>query len=185
MKRNNLSSTYSTSKVNLEQLIDDIEKPNNQEPLQRPVSAGGQGVGGIPPTLAQEHLQFVDGIDEVPEWLRDTVWALITRMNQLTYIDSDFDFERMMCGVRSQLRPLVMKRKLSLIDMQQIEYYVGVQLRKSKKGIERRYIVPGFQDITHREMAESKSVIEEPQRGFGAAGMVGGMQNRRRSRGGN
>lgn len=182
MKRNNLSSTYNTDKLNLEQMINDMQQPDNTEPLQRPVSAGGSGVGGIPPTMTQEHLQFVDGIDEVPAWLRDTVWALITRMNQLTYIDSDFDFERMMCGVRSQLRPLVMKRKLSLIDMQQIEYFVGVQLRKSKKGLERKYIVPGFQDITHREMAESRSVIDEPQRGFSAAGMLGGMQSSRRRR---
>lgn len=163
MKRKNLSGTYHKG-VNLEQLLDDIEKEPSQKPVtERPMSAGGSG-GGMPPTLTQEHLQFVDGIDEVPPWLQTTVWALVTRMNQLTYIDSDFDFERMMCGVRSQLRPLVMKRKLSLIDMQQIEYYVGVQLRKSKNGRERRNIVPGYQDITHKEVLDTSTVTENRMR---------------------
>jgi hypothetical protein len=101
-------------------------------------------------------------------------------MNQLTYIDSDFDFERMGCGVRAQLRPLVWKRKLSLLDMQQIEYYVGVQLRKSKKGLERRYIVPGYQDITHNEISHQSSVIEENQRGFAAQGMLSKLPGRNR-----
>ena len=183
MQRKNLSSTYG-KKINLEQVLDDIQSQTSQQQvsIQKPVSAGGVMVGGMPATLSQEHLQFVDGIDEVPEWLQKTVWALITRMNQLTYIDSDFDFERMMCGVRAQLRPLVMKRKLSLIDMQQIEYFVGVQLRKSKRGLERKYIVPGYQDITHQEIQRGGSVIDEQQKGFAAQGMLQKVGRRRDSR---
>lgn len=171
----------SHNKMNIQQVIEDMANPQTQQPMmQKPVSAGGTSV--TPITMTQEHLQFVDGIDEVPEWLRGEVWALVTRMNQLTYIDSDYDFERMLAGVRSQLRPLYWKRKISLLEMQQIEYFVGVQLRKSKLGKERKYIVPGYQDITHSEISNTGSVIDESQHGFAAHGLAQKMPRRRNER---
>jgi hypothetical protein len=175
VQRKNLSGTY-TKRLSVEQVIDDVSKeiqnstgdyPQNQSVTTRPPSAGGRSE--IPLTLSQEHLQFVDGIDEVPAWLQEQAWALVTRMNQLTYIDGDFDFERMMCGVRSQLRPLVWKRKLTTLDMQSIEYFVGVQLRKSKGGRERDKIAPGFQTIVHQEMGGVGGIIDQNSGGGNAA----------------
>ena len=171
MEKKNLSATY-TKKVSVSNVINDMsaQVQAQQIALAKPVSAGGRGE--IPATLGQEHLQFVDGIDEVPPWLQAEVWALITRMNQLTYIDGDFDFERLMCGVRSMLRPLQWSRKLTINDVSQIAYFVSIQLRKSKKGLERRYIVPGYQDITHRETNSTATVVDERQGGFAAQGMI-------------
>lgn len=175
MQRKNLSGTY-TKRLSVEQVIDEVSKEiqtasgetsRNQTSAARPPSAGGKSE--IPLTLSQEHLQFVDGIDEVPLWLQEQAWALVTRMNQLTYIDDGFDFERMMCGVRSQLRPLVWKRKLTTLDMQSIEYYVGVQLRKSKGGRERDKIAPGFQTIVHQEMGNTGGIIDQNAGGGNAA----------------
>jgi len=174
MQRKNLSGTY-TKRLSVEQVIDDVSKEIHQKSggyesqtvTLRPPSAGGKSE--IPLTLSQEHLQFVDGIDEVPEWLQEQAWALVTRMNQLTYIDGDFDFERICCGVRSQLRPLVWKRKLTTLDMQSIEYFVGIQLRKSKFGRERTNIAPGFQTIVHQEMGASGGIIDQNAGGGNAA----------------
>lgn len=181
MQRKSLSSTYG-KRSSLEQAIEDIQKPITEQPLSKPVSAGGTNPNGIPASPSQEHLQFVDGIDEVPVWLQNIVWAIITRMNQLTYIDSDFDFERMMCGVRMQLRPLVWKRKLTLLDMSQIEYFVGVQLRKSKSGRERRNIVPGYQVIAHQEAVTNQSLIDSPSQNNAAYGAMNKMNPRRSGR---
>jgi len=180
MKKKNLSATYN-KRVSVSNVVDDIANAVTQEQSisQRPVSAGGRS--DIPATLSQEHLQFVDGTDEVPPWLQQTVWALVTRMNQLTYIDGDFDFERMMCGVRAMLRPFRWARKISLGDMSQIEYFVGVQLRKSKHGLERKFIAPGYSSITHQELSGTPTVIEERQGGFAAHGMVNKLQSGRRS----
>jgi hypothetical protein len=180
MKKKNVSATYSR-RVSVANVVEDVSNAETQQQAvsQRPVSAGGRS--DIPATLSQEHLQFVDGIDEVPPWLQATVWALITRMNQLTYIDGDFDFERMMCGVRAMLRPFRWARKISLADMSQIEYFVGVQLRKSKHGLERKFIAPGFTSITHQELQGNPTVIDERQGGFAAQGMVNKLQGGRRS----
>lgn len=183
MQKKNLSATYS-KKVSVANIIDDLSNEVNARKTaeNKPISAGGRGE--IPATLGQEHLQFVDGTDEVPEWLQSTVWALTTRMNQLTYIDGDFDFERLMCGVRSMLRPLQWSRKLTINDVSQICYFVSIQLRKSKLGLERKYIVPGYQDITHHEIAGGRTVIDEQPRGFAAQGMINNIRgggNYRRS----
>lgn len=175
MQKKNLSSTYS-KKMSVANVIDDISNEEQADRIaqNKPISAGGRGE--IPATLGQEHLQFVDGIDEVPDWLQGTVWALITRMNQLTYIDSDFDFERLQCGVRAMLRPLQWTRKLTIHDVSQISYFVSIQLRKSKRGLERKYIVPGYQDITHNEISGGRTVIEDQQRGFAAQGMINNLR---------
>ena len=182
MQKNNLSSAY-TKKISVANAMTDMtaERQARQTAAIKPVSAGGRS--DIPATLGQEHLQFVDGIDEVPEWLQAQVWGLITRMNQLTYINDDMDFERLQCGVRAMLRPLQWSRKLKIDDVSQIAYFVSIQLRKSKKGLERRYIVPGYQDITHHETAVGHTVVDEPQRNFAAQGMVSKANQGRQYRG--
>lgn len=176
MQKKDLAKTY-TKKVGVKQALEDMARGPPQV-LVRPVSAGG--MSAIPATLSQEYLQFTLGIDEVPEWMRDKVWALITRMNNLTIIDGDFDFERMMHGVRAMLRSMHWERKITLLEMNEIEYYVGVQLRRSKMGKQLKYISPGYQQILHEEATTNNSVIDEKQAGNSAMGFIGGKQQPRR-----
>ena len=172
MQKKDLSKTY-VKKVGVRQALEEAGKPTSA-PLARPVSAGGHSP--YPTTLSQEYLQFVMGTDEVPEWMRDKVWALTTRMNNLTIIDGDFDFERMMHGVRAMLRAMHWERQITLLEMNEIEYYVGVQLRRSKGGKQLRYTSPGFQQILHEESTSKESVIDERQGGSSAMGLLGGQK---------
>jgi hypothetical protein len=168
MQKKDLSKTY-TKKIGVKQALEDMSR-GPPTPISRPVSAGG--MSAIPPTLSQEYLQFVLGIDEVPDWMRAKVWALITRMNNLTIIDGDFDFERMMHGVRAMLRSMHWERQITLLEMNEIEYYVGVQLRRSKSGKQLKYVSPGYQQILHQEGASSDSLVEERQNGNAAMGLL-------------
>jgi len=174
MQKKDLQKTY-TKKVGVKQVLETMARGTPEE-ISRPVSAGGKSAA--PVTLSQEYLLFVDGIDEVPPWLRDTGWAIVSRMNSLTYIDGDFDFERLMHGVRAMLRAMIWQRKIDLNEAIQIENFVGVQFRKSKGGKERRLIAPGYQDITHSE-SSSSSVLDERQSGNAAMGLLH-KQNPRR-----
>ena len=170
MLKKDLAKTY-TKKVGVKQLLEDLHRGPPEE-IPRPVAAGGRSVAGIPTSMSEEYLRFVDGIDEVPPWLRSIGWAIISRMNALTYIDGDFDFERIMHGVRAMLRALQWDRKLTMNEAMQIENYVGIQLRKSKLGKERRLIAPGYQDITHTEANNAGSVIDERAQGNAAMGLL-------------
>jgi hypothetical protein len=170
MDRRNLDRTY-MKKTGVKQVMEDLQKPTPTM-LQRPVSAGG--TSGHPATLSQEYLQFVLGIDEVPPELREKAWALITRMNQLTVIDGDFDFERMQHGVRAMLRAMLWERKISLLEMNQLEYYVGVQLRRSRGGKQLRYVAPGYSQILHQEESTKDSVIDGSPNSNSAIGVFGG-----------
>jgi hypothetical protein len=170
MDRRNLDRTY-MKKTGVKQVIEDLQKPTPQI-VSRPVSAGGQSTH--PATLSQEYLMFILGTDEVPSHLRESAWALATRMNQLTIIDSDFDFERMMHGVRAMLRSLMWERKISLLEMNQLEYYVGVQLRRSRSGKQLRLVAPGYQQILHQEETTKDSVIDGAPNSNSAIGVFGG-----------
>ena len=169
MDKRNLSRFY-TKKIGVKQALEEMRRPEPL-PLARPVSAGG--VSQSPATLSQEYLQFALGIDEVPPWMRDTMWALVTRMNNLTIIDGDMDFERLMHGVRAMLRAMLWERKITLNEMTQIEYYVGVQLRRSRGGKQLTLVSPGYQKMVHEEVTSKETVIDgENQPGHAAAGFL-------------
>ena len=170
MDRRNLDRTY-MKKTGVKQVLEDMQKPTPSI-IPRPVSAGG--ASGHPATLSQEYLMFILGTDEVPPHLREAAWALATRMNQLTIIDTDFDFERMMHGVRSMLRSLMWERKISLLEMNQLEYYVGVQLRRSRDGRQLRLVAPGYSQILHQEESTKDSVIDGGPNSNSAIGVFGG-----------
>jgi len=168
MQKKNLSKTY-TKKVGLAQVIDDANR-DPIIPLSRPVSAGGPS--STPATLSQEYLQFILGIDEVPDWMRSVVWAVITRMNALTIIPDPEDFERLSHGVRAMLRAMMWERKISLKEMNEIEYYVGIQLRRSRGAQQLRWVSPGYQQIIHQESVSHNAVVDERQQGNAAMGLL-------------
>ena len=175
MDKKNLAKTY-IKKVGVKQTMEDMARGPPVQ-IARPVSAGGQSQ--IPATLSQEYLQFMLGIDEVPDWMRAKVWALITRMNNLTVIDGDFDFERMMHGVRAMLRSMHWERQITLLEMNEIEYYVGVQLRRSKAGKQLKYVSPGYQQILHQEGSAHDTVIDERHGGNAAMGLLNKQGSKR------
>jgi len=159
MDKRNLARVY-TRKVGVKQVLENLQNPEPTQ-LPRPISAGGQSQ--YPATMSQEYLQFALGIDEVPAWMRDKMWALVTRMNNLTIIDGDFDFERMMHGVRAMLRAMQWERKITLLEANEIEYYVGVQLRRSKGGKQLKYVSPAYQEHVHAETTNQGTVIDGSQ----------------------
>ena len=168
MEKKNLSRFY-TRKVGVKQSIEEMQKPTPQI-LARPVSAGG--LSPIPATLSQEYLMFVLGIDEVPPEFRGDNWALVTRMNNMTIVSDENDFERMTHGIRAMLRPMCWDRKITLRDMNNLEYYAGVQLRRSRGGRQLKYISPGYSQILHEESSTKDSVIDEKNAGNAAMGIL-------------
>lgn len=162
--------------VGLQQIVND-EAEHRPPPPPRPVSAGGIIPGGAPAALTQEHLAFVDGTDEIPDRLRSKVWAVITRMNALTFIPDYSDFERLQHGVMAILINMAINDEITLKDYQEIAYYVAIQLRKSVRGIERKLISPVYSEIAHQELT-SKSVLEENARNPAATGLMGRLGSR-------
>lgn len=157
MDKKSLARVY-TKKVGVKQVLEDMQRPAPAT-LVRPVSAGGPS--NLPASPSQEYLQFAVGTDEVPPEIREHMWALVTRMNTLTVIDGDMDFERMMHGVRAMCRAMHWERKITLNEMNQIEYYVGVQLRRSRGGKQIKLISPGYQTMVHEEVSNTETVLDE------------------------
>jgi hypothetical protein len=158
MDRKHLSRSY-IKQVGVRQIVDDVAEQRPPAPM-RPASAGGILPGGAPAAMSQEYLMFVDGTDEIPDRLRSKVWAVTSRMNQLTYVPDYMDFERLMHGVYAILINMSINDEITLKDYEEVVYYVGIQLRKSVKGIERKHVSPVYSEVAHQELT-SKSILEE------------------------
>jgi hypothetical protein len=121
------------------------------------------GAGGVPPTLSQEYLQFVDGTDEIPEWIRKKYWGLLTRMNQLTQIKDERELSRMEASIRAIVRPFVWRTKVSSEEMFMVQHYAKTQVLKAVGGKERRLIAPQLSEITRKEEYHDMSVLSRNQ----------------------
>ena len=148
--------------------------------MATPVAAGGRREDSNP-TLSQDMLQFLDGIDEVPERLLPNVWSLITRHNQLTNVAGTIDHYKLMAGVRMQLRPLVWRGILTVSDMNNIMYYVGIQLRKSLHRGERLSLAPNHTELIREEYSSDNNTLIPSQGGgnFAAQGALNKIGFRR------
>jgi hypothetical protein len=175
MDRKNLANTY-MKKVGVKQVIDEMQRPAPVE-ARRPVSAGGPAERPI--TLSQEYLQFILGTDEVPAWMREKAPLVATRMNQLTIIHGDFDFERMLHGVRAILTMMQWDGELEPMEAVQFEYFIGVQLRRSRDGKQLRYVAPGYSQILHEESSATGTVIDGTQNQNAAIGLFGNKKGGR------
>jgi len=111
------------------------------------------------PTLSQEYLHFVDGTDEVPEWIKKKYWGIITRMNQLTQIGSEKELARVEASIRAMIRPFIWKTKVSSEEMFMIQHYTKTQVLKAFRGTERRLIAPQLQEITRNEIVTEGSLL--------------------------
>jgi hypothetical protein len=169
MDRKNLSRSY-IKQVGVRQVMDDASEQRPPAPM-RPISAGGVTPGGAPAGMSQEYCMFVDGTDEIPDRLRGKVWGIITRMNALTYIPDYMDFERLYHGVQAILINMTVNDEITLKDNEEILYYVGIQLRKSVKGIERKLISPVYTEVAHQELT-SRSILEETRNSPAATGLM-------------
>ncbi len=145
---------------------------------------GGQvtpmsGQAGIPPTLSQEYLQFVDGTDEIPEWFRKKYWGILTRMNQFTQIRNEFEQEKMEASMRAMLRPFQWHNKIPSEDYFMIQHFGKIQMLKAFKGIERRLVAPQLSEITRREEYSDNTVINKNvQTPGGVRGAISGVFGR-------
>jgi hypothetical protein len=124
-----------------------------------PMIGGAQS--GLPPTLSQEYLQFVDGTDEIPEWFRKKYWGIITRMNQLTQIKDEREQGRVEASIRAMIRPFVWKSNITSEEMFMIQHYTKTQILKAFRGTERRLIAPQLQEITRHETYADGSVLNK------------------------
>jgi hypothetical protein len=124
-----------------------------------PMIGGSQS--GLPPTLSQEYLQFVDGTDEIPDWFRKKYWGIITRMNQLTQIKDERELSRVEASIRAMIRPFVWKNNITSEEMFMIQHYTKTQILKAFRGTERRLIAPQLQEITRHETYSDGSVLSK------------------------
>jgi hypothetical protein len=175
MDRKNLSRSY-IKQVGVRQIVDDVAEQRPPAPV-RPVSAGGVIPGGAPAAMSQEYLMFVDGTDEIPERLRAKVWAVTSRMNQLTYLPDYDDFERLMHGATAILINMSINDEITLKDYEEITYFIGIQLRKSVKGIERKHVSPVYSEVAHQELT-SKSILEETRNSPAATSLMARIGSR-------
>jgi hypothetical protein len=167
--RKHVTRSY-IKQVGIQQVMNDANEERPPAPT-RPVSAGGTVIGGAPAAMSQEYCMFVDGTDEIPERLRGKVWGIITRMNALTYVPDYADFERLTHGVHAILINMAINDEISLKDYEEIYYYVGIQLRKSVKGIERKLISPVYSEVAHQELT-SRSILEETRNSPAASSLM-------------
>ena len=133
-----------------------------------------QEESGVPPTLTQEHLEFLDGIDEVPVKFVKEHPLLFTRHSQLTQIPDKFVMDKVMAITRATSRLLVFQRKVTMSEKTEIDRYVYIQLLKSVKGRERGLLAPGLQEI-RREEVISDMASREAGRNPGLFGRMKGM----------
>lgn len=123
----------------------------------------------VPPTLSQEHLEFLDGIEEVPEELLKPLWGLFTRHNALTNISTPWEMERVRTQVRAVTRTMMWEGTINLKQMVMIQRYVDLQLMKSHRHGERKLLAPWLQQITKIEEYVDKPP-QRPAGGFFARG---------------
>jgi hypothetical protein len=182
--RRNTFETARDDHVSMQEVLDQIEVraqaaasstvndmiAREQEMAMMPGGSMGQsgitpmmGQGGVPPTLSQEYLQFVDGTDEVPEWIKRKYWGIITRMNQLTQIKDERELARMEASIRAMIRPFVWKTKVTSEEMFMIQHYTKTQVLKALGGKERRLIAPTLTEITRKEEYQDNSVLSRNQ----------------------
>lgn len=124
-----------------------------------------QGAPGqyIPPTLSESHLKFLDGNDEVPAGLRNPLWGLFTRHNQLTNIKSEWDMHRIRTQVRCVTRIMLWNEEITIQEAIMIQRFVELQIQKSFNQGERRLLAPWLQQITKVE-----EYAERPRNSGGA-----------------
>lgn len=158
MDRKNLSRSY-IKQVGVKQIVDETAE-RRPLPMVRPVSAGGVIPGGAPAAMSQEYLMFADGMDELPERLREKAWAVCSRMVQLTYIPDYADAERLTHGALAILINMAINDEITLKDYQDLLFFFSINMRKAVKGIERKHVSPVYSEVAHQELT-SKSILEE------------------------
>jgi len=132
------------------------------------------GNNQMPPTLTEEHLKFLDGIDEVPTQLSKPLWGLFTRHNALSNIPNEIEMNRTRTLVRCCTRVMGWEGTINLVDTVQVQRFVELQIQKSRGQGERRLLTPWLQEITRKE-----STIEPKQSGGVFSRAAGAIFGRR------
>lgn len=138
----------------------------------------------LPPSVTQQHLEFLDSPDEVPEQLRERLWGLFTRHAELSNIFNETELTRARRRVRLICRPMMWANSspgqegdITFLDRMQIEHFVDLLLRKSYKQQERRLLAPWLQEQTLRaEGTESNRQRPQGMIGRGLNAIFGGRR---------
>lgn len=129
----------------------------------------------VPPTLSQEHLEFLDGIDEVPDRIKEKFWGLFTRMNSLTFIPNEFEMHRARVYIRATIRPMMWKGELTHDEVMQIKRYIEMMIQKSRNQSERRLLAPWLQEMIQIQKTDvNKNERPGLLRGGGMRYLLGG-----------
>lgn len=118
----------------------------------------------VPPTLSQEHLEYLDGIDEIPESLRVRFWGLFTRHNQFTHLPNEFEIHRARVFIRATMRPMVWRGEITFDEYMMVQRFVELQIQKSRGQSERRLLAPWLQEMIQIQRNDSSS---DNKRGLG------------------
>lgn len=112
---------------------------------------------GVPPSVTEQQLKFLDLPDDVPEHLTQRLWGLFTRHTELSNIFNESELGRARRRVRLICRPMMWENStakeegdITFLDRMQIEHYVDLLLRKSFRQQERRLLAPWLQEQTTR-----------------------------------
>jgi hypothetical protein len=154
-----------TQNLSSEELLDMVDKrvvqvaqqvymSENQSETIQPTSIGG--VPGYPPTLSQENLEFLDGVEYIPENIRRKYWGLLSVNNMVSQINSTFEQRRIEAGSRCVIKTHSWSGDTDPCEISQIELTVRLQQLKSKGGIERRLLAPQLTESVRRE-----TILEE------------------------
>jgi hypothetical protein len=129
-----------------EEILQQLSRPEQaQQQINNPYG------GNAPATLTQENIEFLDGINYVPEELRNKYWGLISVNNMVSQINSPFEQRRVEAGTRSVLQTFAWAGDVDPREISQVELAVRLQQLKSKGGIERRLLAPQLTEQVHKE----------------------------------
>ena len=132
----------------------------------------GRDSGVAPAGMSQEYCMFVDGTDEIPVLIEGEKSGYYHPYECAhVYPGRDMDLERLYHGVQAILINMTVNDEITLKDNEEILYYVGIQLRKSVKGIERKLISPVYTEVAHQELT-SRSILEETRNSPAATGLM-------------
>jgi len=117
------------------QQTDMSHQQQTEDYANAPLFGSGGGMFDQRPTTSQAQLRYLLGTDEVPDHIKKhRLWSLVSRHLQLIRVESIDELPYFRRDIRDIIRTAMWNRemrKVSYSDLQQIEFFAELLLRKS------------------------------------------------------